>query len=75
MAQKYKDYTGQKHHRLTFLKFVGRNENRNAIWKVRCDCGTVFNVTAANVLYGKTYSCGCYRIENNKNRFKIKSEI
>ena len=75
MARRYKDYTGQKHHRLTFIEKVGKNEQGNAIWKVRCDCGTVFTAVASAVIYGKTYSCGCYRIENNKNRSKIKSEI
>ena len=65
-ARKLQDYTGLKKHRLTFLEKVGRNEQGNSIWKVRCECGTVFNVIASNVLYGSTYSCGCYRNELNK---------
>jgi hypothetical protein len=67
-AKNFQDLTGQKIHRLTFLENVGRNEQRNSRWKVRCDCGTVFEVTASAVKHGLTRSCGCYRIENNKKR-------
>lgn len=67
-AKNFQDLTGQKIHRLTFLEYVGRNEQRNSRWKVRCDCGTVFEVTAINVKAGHTRSCGCYRNENNKKR-------
>lgn len=70
-ARNFQDLTGQKMHRLTFLEYVGKNENRNAIWKVRCDCGTEFDVVASSVKRGHTWSCGCYRIENNKNRYKL----
>ena len=69
-AKNFQDLTGQKIHRLTFLEYVGRNEQRNSRWKVRCDCGTEYVVTATNVIYGSTYSCGCLRNENNKNRHK-----
>ena len=69
-ARNFKDLTGQKLYRLTFLEYVGRSENRNAIWKVKCDCGTVFTLLATSVKSGHTKSCGCVRIENNKNRHK-----
>lgn len=65
-ARNFQDLTGQKIYRLTFLEFVGKNENRNSLWKVRCDCGTEFIVTASSVKSGQTKSCGCYRIELNK---------
>lgn len=74
-AKNFHDLTGQKMHRLTFLSFVGRNEQRNARWKVRCDCGTIFEVTASSVKVGQTKSCGCLRIENNKNRHNGKNSI
>lgn len=67
-AKNFQDLTGQKIHRLTFLEYVGRNEQRNSRWKVRCDCGTEFIVTACAVKNGQTRSCGCYRNENNKKR-------
>lgn len=46
-------------------------ETRNARWKVRCDCGEIFEVTATNVKSGHTKSCGCLRIENNKKRHQL----
>ena len=70
-ARNFKDLTGQKMHRLTFLEFVGRNESRNARWKVQCDCGTIFELTATSVTHGSTRSCGCLRIENNKKRHQL----
>ncbi len=64
------DLTGHKIERLTFLEYVGRDEKGNARWKVRCDCGTEYVVTAHNVTHGSTRSCGCYRIEKLKARHK-----
>lgn len=69
-AKNFKDLTGQKIHRLTFLEYVGRNESRNARWRVRCDCGTVFDVTASSVKSGQTKSCGCIRRERCLSGFK-----
>ena len=70
-AKNFQDLTGQKIYRLTFLEYVGRNEQRNSRWKVRCDCGTEFIVTASAVKSGMTRSCGCLRIENNKKRHQL----
>lgn len=73
-AHNFQDLTGQKIHRLTFLEYVGKTEQRNSRWKVQCECGTIFEVTASSVKSGTTYSCGCYRIELNKKNRKIKSK-
>ena len=62
------DLTGQKIHRLTFLEFADMTEGGNSRWKVRCDCGTEFICIATNVKCGGTKSCGCYRIEQIRNR-------
>lgn len=62
----FKDLTGMKIHRLTFLEYVDNTEGGNARWKVRCDCGTEFICIACNVKRGGTKSCGCYRDEQNK---------
>ena len=70
-ARNFQDLTGQKMYRLTFLEYVDRNMSGNAIWKVRCDCGTEFNLVATSVKRGHAKSCGCIRIENNKNRHKL----
>lgn len=71
-AANFKDLTGQKIGRNTFLEYVERTRQGNARWKVRCDCGTEFVLTAANVLHGSTRSCGCIRVEMLKARNKKK---
>lgn len=65
-SKNFKDRTGQKFHRVTFIEFVDRAKNGGARWKVRCDCGTEFIALATNVVQGGTKSCGCYRNEKNK---------
>ena len=69
-AHNFQDLTGVKMHRLTFLRYVGKNESRNAIWRVRCECGVEFDTVATNVKNGHTRSCGCIRIERCKTGFK-----
>jgi hypothetical protein len=69
-AHNFQDLTGQKMHRLTFLHFVEIDWRGNAIWKVKCDCGTEFIARAASVKIGNTRSCGCIRIERCKTGFK-----
>ena len=69
-AHNFQDLTGQKIHRLTFLEYVGKNDSRNARWKVQCECGEIFVVTATSVKFGTTYSCGCIRKERCKTGFK-----
>lgn len=69
-AKNFQDLAGQKMHRLTFLYYVGKTDSRNAIWRVKCDCGTEFDVAAYCVKNGHTRSCGCIRIERCKTGFK-----
>ena len=69
-AHNFKDLRGQKIHRLTFLKFSGWNDSGNARWIVKCDCGTIFEVTASSVKVGQTKSCGCIRRERCLSGFK-----
>ena len=69
-AHNYKDHTGEKHNRVTFLRYVETDWKGNAFWRVRCDCGVEFNTRAASVLNGNTKSCGCLRTEINKTRYK-----
>lgn len=73
-SRNFKDYTGMKIHRLTFLEFAGVAENGNSRWKVRCDCGTEFIAIAGNIIYGRTRSCGCYRNEQLRKRNEQKKQ-
>lgn len=65
-ARNFKDRTGQKYNRVTFLEYMDKAKNGAARWRVRCDCGTEFIALATNVVCGSTKSCGCYRAEVNR---------
>lgn len=63
-----RDYTGQKLGRLTFLHFVRKDDSGKPIWKVRCECGTEFDVRSESCKNGQTQSCGCIRREKSRER-------
>lgn len=72
-----KDLTGQRFGRLKVLKRT-RSERNNAVWLCECDCGNVKEIISANLIHGKTNSCGCLQREmasklNTKrgNRYEI----
>lgn len=71
-SRNFKNLTGQKIHRLTFLEFVDKTEGGNSRWKVRCDCGTEFIAIAANVKGGGSRSCGCYRDEMRRKKAELR---
>lgn len=50
--------------KLTVTKFNIVNSLDEKI-EFRCDCGKIKNINLWSVLFGKTYSCGCYVLEKN----------
>lgn len=76
-----KDLTGRRFGRLTVLERaedVRYKDGGMAVqWKCRCDCGKEAIKKSANLLNGKSKSCGCLREEigNNPFRFEIGQEI
>lgn len=63
----YKDYTGVKKGRLTFIEFnrihVQRSGGKVPYWLCRCDCGNEKVIAVKDVIGGKTRSCGCLQRE------------
>jgi len=57
---RWKDYTGQKHGKLTFVERIPNDSIRTS-WKLQCDCGREIIAMASNVIGGGTRSCGCVR--------------
>lgn len=53
------DLTGQHFGRLTAIKRAGNDNNNNAMWKCKCDCGNELIVRGASLRSGNTRSCGC----------------
>lgn len=54
--------TGKRYGRLEALRMVA-SRNQRSFWEFRCDCGTVKDIDAAHVRYGRIQSCGCYLTE------------
>lgn len=78
LSVKQKNYTGQKYGRLTFVGFLGR-ENNKSIWLLKCDCGKEVKKPANEIVSGNTCSCGCLarelRIMRNTKHGKWKSPL
>lgn len=64
--RKIKDLTGQKFGRLTVIKRIGSNKQREAIWLCKCECGNEKVVVGSSLRKGQTQSCGCLMKERIK---------
>lgn len=59
------DLAGQRFGRLTVIEEAGRDKQRNALWKCKCDCGNECVVSSNNLRRGHTTSCGCFNRERS----------
>ena len=64
---RFQDLEGQEFRRLTVLGCAGRKKG-HTYWFTRCDCGNVTRVGAGNLKNGHTVSCGCFMVEQIKER-------
>lgn len=62
------DVTGQRVGRLTVVSVLGRDKNRNVLWRAVCDCGGETSITTRDVRNGHIQSCGCRRREATVRR-------
>lgn len=60
-CKRIKDLSGQKFGRLTALEVAGKNQHNQTMWKCRCDCGNVLDVTGYYLTTGTVRSCGCLK--------------
>lgn len=57
---KTKDLSGQRFGKLTVLASTEkRMDSGSVVWKCRCDCGNIAEVSARRLVRGKVRSCGC----------------
>lgn len=68
-----KDLTGKTFGRLTVLK-KSENKGNRRMWLCQCECGSIKIISAANLMGGKTLSCGCYQKEQTSKAKKIHGE-
>lgn len=63
---------GQKFSRLTVIKrvddYISPKGKHRVMYKCLCDCGEYTIVDATNLKSGKIKSCGCYNVDNMKNK-------
>ena len=62
-----KDLLNQQFGRLKVIEELPRRQNGNILWKCKCDCGNIIEITGTSLLHG-TKSCGCL---NSKGEYKI----
>lgn len=67
MLQKYLDYIGTKHGRLTILS-ISKKPGDKPKFHCVCDCGKHAQFVIFNI--NRTHSCGCYRSEIAKQKNK-----
>lgn len=66
MPGKAIDIKGQKFGRWLVLDRVPNSTSRDAKWLCQCECGTRKEVLGKNLRNGRSTSCGCYKLEYNK---------
>lgn len=62
------DLTGQRFGRLVALKSTNRRTDGKIVWKCRCSCGNIHEVSGKSLRSGNTKSCGCLNLEKLKER-------
>ena len=64
---------------LVAIGLVGRNKNREMVWRCLCDCGKLKEVASSRLRGGYTRSCGCLQrdaiIARNTTHGKSKSRV
>lgn len=53
------DHTGKRYGRLVAIERVGRSEDRNSLWLLKCDCGNTCVKDISILQRGDITSCGC----------------
>lgn len=70
-----KDYTGMKFNSLTFIEFVRNHKVKPryqyAIWRIKCDCGVVFEHNSKPIISGQKKYCSSpiHTAEKQKTRW------
>lgn len=72
----FRDLSNQKFHRLTAQYPTSeRNKKGSVMWHCRCSCGNEIDVSEDELVHGSRYSCGCRKIEVEKEFGKRKQLI
>jgi hypothetical protein len=67
-----RDITNQKFGRLLVLLPTQERKRGSVVWKCRCDCGKILNVSVKYMQEGNVKSCGCLQRENYRKGTSFK---
>lgn len=71
MKYNKKDLTGQKFGKLLVLEETNkRADNGSIVWKCKCDCGNIVEVSSKRLINNLNVSCGCFQKERQKYSMK-----
>ena len=67
MKYNVKDLTNKKFGKLTVIeKTDKRQDGGSIVWKCKCDCGNIIEISSKRLTTGMNTSCGCYQKERQK---------
>lgn len=72
---KMKILTGKRIGKLLIIGFAGIASTNKTMWHCLCDCGNGRTYDRRDLMKNTLVSCGCYRIQQSKNRVKHKECI
>ncbi len=65
------DLTGKRFGKLFVLAETNnRADEGSIVWKCKCDCGNIIEISSKRLVNGLTISCGCYQKERQKYSMK-----
>lgn len=64
------DLSGQQINMITVIERTGSDKNGKALYKCKCDCGTIKTMTYGDLKSGRVISCGCHAIKINTTHGK-----
>ena len=66
MKYNIKDLKGKKFGKLTVLEATDKRKDNCIVWKCKCDCGNIIEVSSKRLKNNINMSCGCYQKERQK---------
>lgn len=64
----FRDLSGQQFGRWTAIAESTRDRAGNVMWRCKCECGVVRDVSSNSLRNGKSKSCGCWNSEKARAR-------
>lgn len=68
------DLSGTRFGIINIISRNGTSNNGKSTWNCKCDCGTEWVAIGANIINGRTKSCGCTNIGNTKHNMSKLNE-